>query len=78
LKTATTATPAATESQTTKLTPRLLTIKAAAAYLSVAVWAIRELVWSKELRAIRIGRRFVISRDDLDAFINRKLAEAAA
>jgi excisionase family DNA binding protein len=56
--------------------PRLLTIKAAAAYLSVAVWAIRTLIWEKELQAIKIGRRFVIPREALDAYIDRKLAAA--
>jgi len=63
---------------TPALTPRLLTIKAAAAYLSVAVWAIRELIWSKELCAIRIGRRFVIDRASLDKYIDRRLSESAA
>ena len=33
------------------ITPRLVTIKQAAAYCSCAVWAIRQAIWSKELRA---------------------------
>ena len=56
----------------------MLSIPQASAYAACAIWAIREAIWSKELRAIKLGRRFVISRDDLDAFLNRKLAEAAA
>jgi excisionase family DNA binding protein len=60
------------------LTPRMLSIPQASAYAACAIWAIREAIWSRELRAIKLGRRFVISRDDLDAFLNRKLAEAAA
>jgi excisionase family DNA binding protein len=61
-----------------QITPRLLTIPAAAAYASVAIWAIRQAIWSRELRAARIGRRLVIDRADLDAFIDRKLREATA
>jgi hypothetical protein len=36
------------------ITPRLLTIKQAAAYCSSSVWAIRQLGWSKELRSVRL------------------------
>jgi hypothetical protein len=39
------------------ITPRLITIKQAAAYCSCAVWAIRQFIWSKELPAFKIGRR---------------------
>lgn len=60
------------------ITPRMLSIPQASAYAACAVWAIREAVWSHELRAIKLGRRYVISKDDLDAFLNRRLAEAAA
>ncbi len=56
--------------------PRLLTIQAAAVYLSATVWAVRQLIWSKELRAIRMGRRIVIDRSDLDALVNERLSAA--
>lgn len=65
-------------SQTSVQTPiaaRLVTIKQAAAYCSCAVWAIRQAIWSKELRACRIGRRFLIDRNDLDRFIDARLRE---
>jgi excisionase family DNA binding protein len=58
----------------TSVTPRLLTIKQAAVYLGAAVWAIRQLLWSKEVRHVRIGRRYLIDRDDLDSFIDARLA----
>src|SRR5947209_19833175 len=51
------------------ITPRLVTIKQAAAYCSCAVWAIRQAIWSKELRACMIGTRYLIDRGDLDRFI---------
>jgi len=56
--------------------PRLLTLKAAAAYLSCSLWAIRSLVWDKSIPAIRVGRRVVIDRADLDAFIEARKAAA--
>ncbi|PYX51278.1 MAG: hypothetical protein DMG76_32615 [Acidobacteria bacterium] len=51
------------------ITPRLVTIKQAAAYCSCAVWAIRQAIWSKELRACMIGKRYLIDRGDFDRFI---------
>jgi excisionase family DNA binding protein len=61
----------------TPLVPRLLTIKQAAVYLGSAVWAVREAIWAKDLKACKIGRRFVIPREELDAYIDRKIEERA-
>lgn len=69
---------AAKPSQTsiqTPIMPRLVTIKQAAAYCSCSVWAIRQVIWSKELRACKIGNRFLIDRGDLDKFIDARLRE---
>jgi excisionase family DNA binding protein len=71
-------TPPASTSQTsiqTPITPRLVTIKQAAAYCSCSVWAIRQVIWSKELRACKIGNHFLIDRGDLDRFIDARLRE---
>jgi excisionase family DNA binding protein len=57
------------------ITPRLVTIKQAAVYCSCSVWAIRDVIWSRELRACKIGRRYVIDRGDLDRFIDARLRE---
>jgi excisionase family DNA binding protein len=62
----------------TPLVPRLLTIKQAAVYLGSAVWAVREAIWAKDLKACKIGRRFVIPREELDAYIDRKIEERAS
>ena len=61
--------------QSSPIVPRLLTIKEAARYTSAAIWALRSAIWSKELPACQIGRRLLIDRDDLDRFIDRRLAE---
>jgi excisionase family DNA binding protein len=59
------------------IVPRLLTIKQAAAYCSCAVWALRTAIIEKEVRACIIGRRYLIDRAALDAFIDRKMEERA-
>jgi excisionase family DNA binding protein len=59
------------------IAPRLLTIREAAAYLSCAHWAVRELIWSRELPKIKIGQRYCIAREDLDVWIDRQRAIAA-
>ena len=43
------------------ITPRLVTIKQGAAYCSCSVWAIRQVIWSKELRACKIGKSWGIT-----------------
>lgn len=63
------------DSQDHIATPRLPTIKQTAAYCSGAVWAVRQLAWSKELRSLRIGNRILIDRGDIDALIERRRRE---
>jgi excisionase family DNA binding protein len=61
-----------------EITPRLLTIKQAAVYLSCAVWQIRTLLWSKEIAHIKLGKKFLIDRNDLDSYIDRRLSAERA
>lgn len=56
--------------------PGGLTIQAAAHYLSATVWAVRELIWRKEIRATKIGHRLIISRVELDLFLERRMRAA--
>lgn len=60
------------------IAPRLVTIKQAAAYCSCSVWAIRDVIWSRELPACKIGKRYLIDRGDLDRFIDARLRERAS
>jgi excisionase family DNA binding protein len=62
---------------TVQVVPRLLTIKQAAAYLSCAVWQVRTLLWSKEIAHIKLGKKFLIDRNDLDLFVDRRLRDAS-
>jgi excisionase family DNA binding protein len=50
----------------------------AAVYCACSVWAIRQVIWSKELPACMIGRRLLIDRGDLDRFIDARLRERAS
>jgi excisionase family DNA binding protein len=53
------------------LEPRLLRIKDAARYLNATVWFVRSLVWSG-FPHLRLGRRILIDRSDLDAYVDRQ------
>jgi excisionase family DNA binding protein len=56
---------------------RLLRLAQAAAYLSCTIWQVRSLIWSRQLPAIKLGRRLLIDRTDLDRFVENKKTEAA-
>ena len=48
---------------------RGLTVQEAAKYLSTTVPAIRQLIYRRELPVVKIGKRHIIDRQDLDTFI---------
>ncbi len=51
--------------------PRLLDVKRAAAYLGTTITCIRRLVWDKRIPYIRLGKKILIDRADLDAFVDK-------
>lgn len=57
--------------------PLLIPIPEAARRLSATIWAVRELLWAKKVRYIKLGRRFLIDPADLRAFIEREKGRAA-
>ncbi len=54
---------------TTRQEKRLLTLPEAAEYLSTTVWAVRCLVWDGHLPRLRLGRRYLVDVQDLDALV---------
>lgn len=52
--------------------PRGLNRKRAAEYLGIAGWALRVLIWNGELKPIRVGRRDVFDRLDLDTWFDKR------
>jgi excisionase family DNA binding protein len=53
------------------LPPPVLTLKEAAEYLHVSERLVQRLIARGELRPIRIGRRVLLHRVELDAFLER-------
>lgn len=51
--------------------PRALDIRAAASYLSVPTKTIRRLYLNNELPFVRLGKRYIFRREDLDAVLDR-------
>ncbi len=50
---------------------RLYTVKEAASYLRLSPWTVRGLGWNGEIPQVKIGRRVLFDRRDLDAFVER-------
>ena len=50
---------------------RLLNLNAAAHYLSLSYWTIRDMASRGEIPCVRAGRRILIDRRDLDNWIER-------
>ncbi len=57
--------------KTEVITPRGLSFKQAAAYSGLALWTLRVAVWDGKLPAVKVGRRMIILRDDLDRFLEQ-------
>jgi excisionase family DNA binding protein len=51
--------------------PRLLSQHEAARYLGISYWTIRDLVFRREIPPVKIGRRILVDRMDLDAYLDR-------
>ena len=51
--------------------PRLLSQQDAASYLGISYWTIRDLVFRRELPFVKIGRRILVDRLDLEAYLDR-------
>jgi excisionase family DNA binding protein len=55
-----------------KVCRRLFTIPEAGVYLALGPWRVRNLIWAGELAFIKLGRRILVDRKDLDAFLDSK------
>jgi excisionase family DNA binding protein len=47
----------------------------AAIYMGVTPWYVEEIIHSKQLPALKLGRHYTILREDMDAFLDRKRGE---
>ena len=51
--------------------PRLFSQQDAACYLGISYWTIRDLVFRREIPFVKIGRRILVDRLDLDAYLEQ-------
>jgi len=51
--------------------PRLLDVPRAAQYLSTSRWAIRTLAWEKRVPFVRLGKKILFDKRDLDNFVDQ-------
>jgi excisionase family DNA binding protein len=58
--------------------PRLLNLKQSAEYLSAHPWALRQMVRTRQIPHVRIGRGYLIDRADLDRYIEKNKIGVAA
>lgn len=54
-----------------ELPPRLLSQQEAAAYLGISYWTLRDLTFRGEVPHVKIGRRILVDRLDLDTYLDR-------
>lgn len=55
----------------------LVDLPTAALMLGSTVWSVRELLWSKKIPHVKIGRRFLVTPSDLEAYVQRLKAGVA-
>jgi len=53
--------------------PRLLPLKAAAEWLGLTIWGLRERIWAGQIPVVQFpgGRKMFIDTEDLEAFISQ-------
>jgi len=49
---------------------RLYTLKQAGTYIGLSHWRVRSLIYSGQLAYVRLGRRILVDRIDLDVLID--------
>ncbi len=60
----------------TVVEPRLLGVAAAAAYLGCTLWYTRSLVWNRAVPYLRLGKRILFDKSDLDSYIDQQKQQA--
>lgn len=57
--------------ESNEITPRLISQHEAAAYLGISYWTLRDLVFRGDIPYVRVKRRVLVDRLDLEAYIAR-------
>ena len=56
--------------------PELLDLKEGARELKLSIYTLRAWVYQKRIPFVRLGRRVLLRREDLESFVNKNLVEA--
>jgi excisionase family DNA binding protein len=51
--------------------PLLVNLPTAAKILGTTLWTVRGLLWSRKIPHVKIGRRFLVAPEDLQAYVLR-------
>lgn len=57
--------------------PRFLTVKEAASYMAATIWFVRCLAWDRKVPHVKLGKRVVFDKADLDRYIESQKVKAA-
>ncbi|MGE0471004.1 MAG: helix-turn-helix domain-containing protein [Nitrospira sp.] len=58
--------------------PRLFSQREAATYLGISYWTLRDLTFRGEVPHVKIRRRILVDRLDLDAYLDRMKVRSGA
>jgi excisionase family DNA binding protein len=50
--------------------PRLYDLDAAAEYLCTTVWFLRQQIWNRRIPFLKLGKKYVFDKTDLDVFVD--------
>lgn len=64
--------------QASPLVPRLLSQREAAIYLGISYWTLRDLTFRGEIPHVKIRRRILVDRLDLEAYLDRMKVRSGA
>lgn len=56
--------------------PELLNLKEGAKELKLSIHTLRAWIYQKQIPFVRLGRRVLLRRSDLEEFVNKNLIEA--
>ena len=60
---------ASPDSAPAPITPFSFDLNQASAYVGIGPWALRSAIWGGQLRAHQSGKKFIITKNDLESFV---------
>jgi excisionase family DNA binding protein len=57
--------------------PRLLRVADSARYLGCTVWFLRSLAWARKIPFVRLGKRLLFDKKDLDNYADSQKEQVA-